>query len=124
MSIVISLFRAGRFSYWVSGPREYVINPTLAAWEGDYANGKYDGTWWFYGGQVRKRQVCPVMVEGGILYGVRAGSVISIEGQQYECPEGGDIELSFQFPGTYEVTVSCWPYLDGSYTVENPPPTQ
>lgn len=124
MNTVISLFRAGRFSHWVAGPREYVINPVLAVWEGDYVSGKYDGTWWFSRGQVQKRPVCPATVDGMTLRAVRPCSVISIEGLQYECVEGGDIDLSFQFPGTYEVTVSCWPYLDGSYTVENPPPAK
>lgn len=124
MNTVISLFRAGRFSHWVSGPIEYVINPVLASWGGDYVNGKYDGTWCFSGGQVRKRPVCPVTVDGMTLRSVQPRSAISIEGLQYECADGGDVDLSFQFPGTYEVTVSCWPYLDGRYSVENPPQTK
>jgi len=120
----ISLFRNGRFQQTVSGPWQFVIEPTLAAWNGDYAPGVLDDTWWFYGGEARQRQACPASIDGLVLRGVRPGSTITIEGQQYECPEGGDVELSFQYPGTYEITVTRWPYLDGRYTIENPPPAE
>ncbi|MDH4868732.1 hypothetical protein SBO82_17350 [Alcaligenes nematophilus] len=124
MMKVISLFKNGRFIQTVLGPRQFVIEPTLSAWDGDWALGGLDDSWWFYGGEARPRRACPVFVEGLTLRNVRPGSVIMIEGRQYECPEGGDVELSFQHPGVYEITVSRWPYLDGSYTVENPPPTE
>lgn len=117
---VISLFKGGRFQQTVSGPQQFVVGPTLAAWEGDWAPGALDDSWWFYG-QARKRQPCPTTVKGLTLVGVRPGSMIMIEDQQYECIDGGDVELSFQFPGTYEVMVTRWPYLDGRYIVENPP---
>ena len=121
---VVSLFKNGRFLQTVSGPRQFVIEPTLAALEGDWAPGGLDGSWWFYGGEARQRKPCPVVVDGLTRRGVRPGSMITIEGQQYECAEGGDVELSFQFPGTYEVTVTRWPYLNGRYTVDNPPPVE
>ncbi|MDK7586206.1 hypothetical protein QP575_10265 [Alcaligenes faecalis subsp. phenolicus] len=121
---VISLFKGGRFQQIVSGPWLFVIEPTLSVWEGDWTPGELDASWWFYGGEARPRRACPVFVEGLTLRDVRPGSVIMIEGRQYECSEGGDVELSFQHPGVYEITVSRWPYLDGSYTVENPPPTE
>ncbi|WP_240632009.1 hypothetical protein [Alcaligenes faecalis] len=119
----VSLFKDGRFQQTVSGPQEFVITPTLTSWDGDYAPGALDDSWWFYG-QVRKRQPCPVVIEGQVLRGVRPGSVITIESQQYECAEGGDVELSLQYPGTYEITVTRWPYLDGRYTIENPSSTE
>lgn len=120
---IVSLFKNGRFEQTVSGPLQFVIEPTLAAWDGEWVEGALDGSWWFYG-QARKRPACPAVLEGLMLRGVRPGSTIAIEGQLYECTEGGDVELSFQFPGTYEVTVTRWPYLDGRYTVENPPPVE
>lgn len=120
----ISLFKEGRFCQTVTGPEDVVITPTLAMWEGDWAVGSFNDLWWFYGGQARQRRACPVVVDGLTLRGVRPGSVVGIEGKQYECAEGGDVELSFQFPGTYEVTVTRWPYLNGRYTVENPPPVE
>ena len=121
---IVSLFKNGRFQQLVSGPLEFVINPTLAIWDGDHAVGAFDDAWWFYGGEARKRQECPVYVEGLTLRGVRPGSVIAIEGKHYQCPEGDDVELSFQYPGIYYITVSRWPYLDGRFTIENPPPAK
>ncbi len=124
MNKVVSLFRAGRFLQRLEGPSALVIEPFLAQWDGDHAPGVLDETWWYYGGKARKRQTCPAVLDGLTLCGVRPGSVITIEGKQYECTEGGDVELSFQYPGTYEITVTRWPYLDGRYVVENPPPAE
>ncbi|UYY88123.1 hypothetical protein [Alcaligenes sp. SMD-FA] len=124
MMEVVSLFKNGRFQQTVSGPQQLVIDPTLASWQGDWVPGAFDSSWWFYGGEARERPVCPIVAEGLVLRGVRPGSMITIEGQQYECVEGGDVELSFQYPGTYEITVTRWPYLDGRYTIENPPPAE
>lgn len=120
----VSLFQDGRFCAVVSGSTDFVVLPTLANWEGQWAEGRYDETWWLRGGQALRRPACPVVTVGLTLRGVRPGSNITIEGQQYPCAEGGDVELSFQFPGTYEVTVTRWPYLDGRYTIENPPPAE
>lgn len=122
----VSLFKPGigRFDGVVEGHPDYVLAPTVAAWGGGVAPGALDDSWWFYGGQACQRPACPVITEGLLLRGVRPGSVITIEGQQHECAEGGDVELSFQYPGTYEITVTRWPYLDGRYVVENPPPAE
>lgn len=117
----VSLFMNGQFHAVVSGPAEFVVKPTLQRWVGEWAEGALDDSWWFYGGMARKRQLCPVLVDSLVLRGVRPGSVIVIEGDCHECAEGGDVELSFQYPGSYEVIVKRWPYLDGSYIVENPP---
>ena len=124
MERTVSLFKEGRFMQTVSGPDRPVIQPTLQYWAADWAPGSYDDSWWFYGGEPRKRPACPITVDGLTLRAVRPGSIITIEGRQYECAEGGDVELSFQYPGTYEITVTRWPYLDGSYTIENPPPSE
>lgn len=121
---VVSLFKNGRFQQTVSGPLQLVIEPTLASWQGDWVPGAFDSSWWLYGGEARERPVCPIVAEGLVLRGVRPGSMITIEGQQYECVEGGDVDLSFQYPGTYEITVTRWPYLDGRYTIENPSPAE
>lgn len=121
---IVSLFKNGRYQQTVFGSYELVIVPTLKSWDGEWAEGALDSTWWYSDAKVNKRLPCTAMLDGMMLRDVQPGSLVMIEGEQYECPEGGDIELSFQFPGTYEVTVSCWPYLDGSYIVENPPPAK
>ncbi|MBX6965870.1 hypothetical protein DUD43_07520 [Alcaligenes faecalis] len=120
----VSLFQDGRLHAVVSGSAEFVVRPTLRRWPCDWVEGIFDESWLLEEGVPRKRQPYPALLDGLVLQGVCPNSVVMIEGEQYECPEGGDIDLSFQFPGTYEVTVSCWPYLDGSYTVENPPPAK
>ena len=120
----ISLFLNGRYQYAVEGPVALVIQPTIERWQGDWAPGGLDDSWWFSEGRVRRRQACSVIADGLTLRGVRPGSTIIIESEHYECSDGGDVKLSFQYPGTYEITVTCWPYLDGKYTVENLPPTE
>lgn len=116
---IVSLFESGRFRQVVSGSEEHVVMPTISAWGGEYFEGEYDDTYWFYGGMPRKRQPCPAVADGLWLHGVRPDSTIYIDGQAYECEEGGDIELSFQYPGTYKVRIERWPYLDGVYEIEN-----
>lgn len=120
-SVSISLFKEGRFSHMVHGSLEHVVIPTVDSWDGEYVYGEFDDAYWLDSGQPRKRQPCPVAVDGLWLRDVCPGSTITIEKQQYECTEGGDVELSFQYPGVYVVTVSCWPYLDGEYEIENTP---
>ena len=120
----ISMFdEKGKYVASIWGHPVYVLSPSAEAWPHHVTDGLFDDSWWFYG-QTRKRALCPVMVDGLTLRGVRPGSTIIIEDQQYECIEGGDVDLSFQFPGTYEVRVARWPYLEGRYTIENPSPTE
>ncbi len=121
----LSTFDAqGRFAGSVWGHPIYVLEATANIWPHHSVRGLYDDAWWFDGSQACERPHCPVIVDGLTLRRVRPGSAIAIEGQQHECAEGGDVELSFQYPGTYEITITCWPDLDGSYTIENPPPSE
>lgn len=115
----VSFFKDGRFSKLLSGPMKNVIEPNLAIWDGEYFYGEFDDTYWFYGGIPRKRERCPIVIDGLWLRGVRPNSTIYIEEQAYECADGGEVELSFQYPGTYTVRVERWPYLDGVYEIEN-----
>lgn len=116
---VVSFFLSGRLSHKVSGPVEHVLNPTIAKWSGDYVYGSYDETWWHNGEVVLKRLQCPVSVREMKLLNVHPGSTIYIQGTAYECLDGGDVELSFSLPGSYQVIVRCWPFLDGDYQIEN-----
>ncbi|CAB3633967.1 Uncharacterised protein [Achromobacter sp. 2789STDY5608633] len=38
----------------------------------------------------------------------------------YPCTEA-EVDLEFGSPGTFQVTVEAWPYLNKEFTVENPP---
>ena len=71
-------------------------------------------------GDVTARPDCPATLEGSQLTGLPVPSVITINGVAYPC---GDetAELEFDQPGSYQVVVSAWPYLDKEFTIENPP---
>lgn len=118
----ITLFKpdTGEFDGVVTGHPDYVLTPTAEAWPGGVADAALDDSWWFNDGEAKLRQRCPAVLDGLVLRGVPPASVIVIEGNSYPCESGGDVELEFEFAGTYLVTVVCWPYLKGSYTVENP----
>lgn len=122
----VTLFTAesGKFSGVVHGPWDSVLKPTIQGWDGWHAVGELDQTWWHNGISAIQREACPAVRVGKTLTSVPAGSVIVIEGVEYSCNEGGVVELSFQFSGLYEVTVKCWPYLEGRYTFENPSPIE
>lgn len=120
----VSLFKDGRFMQSVVGSYLNVIKPTLANWDGDWTEGNLDSTWWYDGAQALKREACPATLAGTTLHAVPPGSVIMIEGQRYECPEGGDVKLSFQYAGAYKVWVVLWPYMEGEYDVDYSPSNQ
>jgi hypothetical protein len=62
-------------------------------------------------GDVIPRPEMPAQLDGDWLRGVPKGAVITIEGQEYTA-DGSDIELDFEFHGTYPIRVSLWPYVD------------
>ncbi|MEX5318036.1 MULTISPECIES: hypothetical protein [Gammaproteobacteria] len=70
-------------------------------------------------GELKARPDMGGVLEGRLLRGVIAGASVSIENEVYVA-DGTDIELSFSAPGTYQVTVTLWPYRDQEFTVENP----
>jgi len=111
---------AGRHVQTVSGSLEYGVMPTIRGLGLPYVMGEYDNSYWLYGGVPRKRQSCPVSLDGHSLMGVRPDSIIVINGRTYDCPDGGDVELGFDQPGTYSIRVIRWPYLDGEFEIENP----
>ncbi len=42
---------------------------------------------------------------------------VTFKGQQYEVMDGS-FGFNSDIPGTFEVKVECWPYLDAEFTVE------
>lgn len=119
--LTYTLFKEGRMRQKLTGSMINTILPTLENWDGEYVEGEYDDTWWLRSGNPVKRQPCPAVADGLFLRGVPAGSTIIIEGESYACDAGGDISLTFEYPGTYNVRVIRWPYLDGEYIIENSP---
>jgi hypothetical protein len=83
-----------------------------------------DGAWldmpvYVLNGEVVNRPENPTTISGFVLSNVPVPSTIKINSVSYEASES-EIELSFNLPGTYAVTVSTWPYLDKEFQVENP----
>ena len=96
--------------FMLCGPHErYVPAPALVD----------PDLWYVQGGQLVKRPVLTVQISGHQLLGVPTGAQILIEGQVYRA-DGSTIELDFPLPGSYEITVAQWPYLDwrGVYEVK------
>lgn len=52
-----------------------------------------------------------------VLHGVPETAQVIIDGVTYEA-DGQAIELEFDMPGSYLITVVCWPFLDWSTTLE------
>jgi len=69
-------------------------------------------------GQITRRPVLPVTTTRHTLYGVPEGTVIEIDDQQYTA-DGQAVELEFSLPGTYQVRLNKWPYLEWGITLEN-----
>lgn len=69
-------------------------------------------------GKIIRRPVLPVHVNGLTLSGVPAEASIVIEGQTYTA-DGSPVELEFSLPGTYQVRINKWPYLEWEKSFEN-----
>lgn len=72
-------------------------------------------------GEVTPRPKMPLEIDGLTILGVPPNSEITIEDESYPCPDGGDVTLNFQHPGTYIVKVSCFPYLDKEFEIDYQP---
>lgn len=73
---------------------------------------------------ITPRQPCPASLDGLVLSDLPVPCCVKVRdeaGEQFEtaCDEPS-LELEFDYPGTYTVTVVSVPYLDGVFTVEVP----
>jgi len=57
--------------------------------------------------------------QGALLRGLPIPCVVRIEGDEYVC-EDGDIELSFEYPGSYTLRFEAHGYKDRELTVQWP----
>lgn len=67
--------------------------------------------------KVVPRPVMKAHVTDMVLIGVPEGATIYIEDSTYTA-NGENIELEFDMPGTYEIKVVMWPYMDWSTEIE------
>lgn len=114
--------RSGEWDGVIYGSFPYVIAPTLSNWEGYHFEGEYDNTYYFHDGEPVKRPDCPTYLDGVVLREVLAGSVITIDDEEYPVSEAQDVTLSFPFEGKYLVKVTPpFPYLEKEFTIDYQP---
>lgn len=63
----------------------------------------------------------PALLENNVIKNVPMNSSLLIEDTLYENKEDTEIELSFNHPGRYQITLIKWPYLNKEFVYENPP---
>lgn len=63
------------------------------------------------------RPACPAVLDGLTLSGIVVPSTLFINDQPFDITEQ-TVALTFNHPGTYRLRLVCWPYIDGSFTVE------
>jgi hypothetical protein len=69
-------------------------------------------------GRITARPVNPAQLDGLQLTGLPAPCAIHINGQRYDCPDR-EATLHFSYPGSYQIRVEAFPYLDAIFTVES-----
>lgn len=69
-------------------------------------------------GQLQPRPTQSTQLAGLTLTALPANATLHIDGQSYPLTDA-TVELDFPLPGTYQLRVECWPYLDwtGEVTV-------
>lgn len=70
-------------------------------------------------GKVERRPPNPAVQDGMWLRRVPPHAKIRIEGATY-IADDSDVELDFQYPGTYKVKVESWPHKDVEFEVTKP----
>lgn len=84
----------------------------------DYATEWHDGEAW------RERSTMVLEANGSVVRGLPIPAKAMIEGVTYDVDDG-EVELSFQFPGTYTVSFMADGFKDASVTIQWPvTPTQ
>lgn len=71
-------------------------------------------------GALTERPENPATLNGTVIENIPVGTVLLFD-QQYAIIDDGTAELEFPFPGTYPVTVYCFPYLNKTFEVEYAP---
>lgn len=85
-----------------------------------FVEGSYDSaTQWYDAATdtVRERQALAIQLDGLRLVDVPAGATVTVDGESHVA-DGTDVELSFDHPGRYAVTVSYPPFLPFETSVD------
>ena len=85
-----------------------------------HIEGSVDGdTHYVRDGQVVPRWKIRPFCKAGVLNDLPVPCEILINNRRYEATTE-TVELEFDQPGSYRVSVQAWPYLDKEFTIENP----
>jgi hypothetical protein len=63
------------------------------------------------------RPTNPATLTDTVLTNVPQGTTVTVHSTSVTCDDG-EVELSFEYPGTYTAKLECWPYLDKEFTIE------
>lgn len=74
-----------------------------------------------FDGEIVDRPENPTTLNGLTLYNVPSGSIIRIDGIDYESKDGGDVELQFNQLGLYRVSVMSFPFLEKEFEIDYQP---
>lgn len=78
-------------------------------------------THWVSNGEVLEKTPCPAILDGLFLRDVPVPAIITIDGVRYETSEPV-VELTFNLPGIYTVTIESIPHLPISFMVTHEDP--
>lgn len=110
----------GRLTGWLNGPQEQLdINKAGRLWVAGVFEPE---THYVKAGMAMLRPENPTVLTWHTLRLVPAGATLTINKGAPHIVQDGAAELQFDQPGTYKVQLSCWPYLDKEFTVDNPAP--
>jgi hypothetical protein len=83
-----------------------------------WVEGEWDGEAYYVdNGQVVERPACPAKLNGLKLTKLPAPCKIVINSTDYNVTEP-TVDLEFDYPGVYKITVKAFPYLDGEFEIE------
>lgn len=71
------------------------------------------------GGEITPRPQMQASLSQHVITGLPTPCQLHIGNQSYECSDD-TVELFFDQPGTYQIRIEAWPYLDKEFVIENP----
>lgn len=83
-----------------------------------------DGLWdadshYVLAGEVIPRPEMNLIIHGMHVANLPVPCIININGVVYPCNDGA-ADLDLYYPGTYQVKVIAWPYINKEFEIENP----
>lgn len=119
MNYAIYEIATGRIVQISTTPKAQEVERILQAGQ-DYVlvpSSTYGPTEYIHNGRLATRPEMPTDLNGLTLTDVPVPCLVYINREAY-MTEDSTVELEFDQPGTYNIRLECWPYLDKEFTVE------